>query len=103
VLLHGLSPDVRAKYADGTVLKRDAKDDEVALRWVSGGNDPVFVIGTQPEWDEIRKTMVKEDRPAPQGRGAGGGGGHGGGRHGGGGGRGGGMGGGGGGGGMGGR
>ncbi|MCE9566607.1 MAG: carboxypeptidase-like regulatory domain-containing protein [Planctomycetes bacterium] len=88
VLLHGLSPDIRAKYADGKPLKReaDAKEDEVALRWVSGGNEPIFVVGTHAAWDDIRKTLEKDDGRAARGKGSGtGGGGRGGGRHGGGG------------------
>ncbi len=87
VLLHGLTPDFRAKYADGTPLIRDANDSEVGLRWVSGGNDPVFVVGTRSEWNDIRKSLEKDEPRASHG-GGGSGRGMGGGRHGGGGGRG---------------
>ena len=89
VLLQGLSPEISAKYVDGTPLKREseAKDDEIAFRWVAGGNNPVFVVGTQAEWDDIRKAMEVPDSRAMPGKGRGtGGGGRGGGRHGGGGG-----------------
>jgi hypothetical protein len=62
VLLHGLGPDIRAQYADGTKLLRDVKDWEVGLRWVmADGKDQVFVIGTRLEWTDIRKAMEKGD------------------------------------------
>jgi hypothetical protein len=83
VLLHGLTPDIRVKYPDGTELSREAKDSDVGLRWVSGGNSPVFVIGTKSEGDEARKALEKDEPRGHGGRGSGtrgGGGHHGGGR-----------------------
>jgi hypothetical protein len=57
----GLTPDIRARYADGTPLPRDAKDFEIGCRWLKSDPDSefVFVIGTQYEADEIRRTIKK--------------------------------------------
>ncbi len=72
VLLHGLSPDIRAAYVDGTPLKRDAKDQDIGLRWVrADGNDQVFVVGTWLEWNDVKKEMEKEDSQKPKGGGGG--------------------------------
>ena len=69
VFLHGLAPDIRARYADGTPLSRDAKDNEVGLRWVNReGDEHIFVVGTRAEWDDLRKSLEKNE---PRGHSAG--------------------------------
>ena len=70
---YALPSDFRARYADGTPLKPDAKDDEVGLRWVKSElGEAVFVVGTKSEWDGVRKSMEKD---APRGKPSGGSGG----------------------------
>lgn len=55
----GQTPDIRARYADGTPLPRDAKDFEIGCRWLKADADSeyVFVIGTQYQADEIRRSI----------------------------------------------
>jgi uncharacterized membrane protein YgcG len=87
-------PEVIAKYADGTPLPKDAKNGEVAFRWVRrDGNDIYFAVGTAGDADAVRRTLGNISDSAPpsrsgdkQGGGGGRGGGGGGGRRGGGGG-----------------
>ena len=70
IMRYALPSDFRARYADGTPLKPDAKDDEVGLRWVkSESGEAVFVVGTKSEWDGVRKSMEKD---APRGKPSGG-------------------------------
>jgi len=55
----GMTPDIRARYADGTPLPRDAKDYEMGCRWlkVDPENEYLFVIGPQWEADTVRREM----------------------------------------------
>ena len=59
----GMTPNIRTRYADGTMLPRDAKDFELGCRWLKADpeSEHIFVIGTQWEADEIRRAMKKAD------------------------------------------
>ncbi|VTS02688.1 unnamed protein product [Gemmata massiliana] len=85
----GSGPDIVAKFADGTPLPKEAKNEEIALRWVRReGTDVSFVVGTSADLDAIRRTLgggesERSQRASPSGQGGGrrgGGGGRGGGR-----------------------
>jgi hypothetical protein len=71
------SLDVCAKYADGTVLSRDAKDAEVGCWWLKcEGSTHFFLVGTRKEYDALRHSEEREGggeerRPSGGGRGEG--------------------------------
>jgi hypothetical protein len=50
------SPDCRGRYANGTVLSRQAQGDEIGF-WSlkSEGEFDYFVVGTRAEYDELRR------------------------------------------------
>lgn len=79
------TPDFRARYADGTVLSRQAKDEEIGF-WClkSEGATEIFVVGTRAEYDELRHSESGDDGKSRSSGGKGGGGGRGGGKRGGG-------------------
>ncbi len=61
VLRHLLPPDFTARYADGPPLAREAKDSEVGFRWVrTTGSTEYFIVGTQADCDEFRKSFEQE-------------------------------------------
>jgi hypothetical protein len=70
------APDFQARYADGTVLDRQAKDSAVGV-WCLKSEETrhVFLVGTQAEYEERRqfyqKEETRESRPASSGRGGG--------------------------------
>ena len=81
-------PEVIAKFADGTPLPMDAKNGEVAFRWVRrNGNDIYFAVGTLGDADAVRRTLgnISDSAPPSKSSDKGGGGGGRGGRGGGGG------------------
>ncbi|QJW96283.1 hypothetical protein [Frigoriglobus tundricola] len=90
-------PEIVAKFSNGSPIPSDAKNTEVAFRWIRrNGNDVYFVVGTSVDAETARRQLgandIESGPPPKKSDGGGGrGGGHGGGR----GGRGGGMGGGG--------
>jgi hypothetical protein len=64
VLCGNLSPDFRARYADGTELPspRFGSDDVVALRWVTcTERSHFFVVGTQRDYDEGYAVLHKKN------------------------------------------
>lgn len=84
----GIGPDIVAKFADGTALPTDAKNTEVALRWLRrDGTDVYFAVGTNVDADAARRALGGPDADHSQsappkdgqgGRRGGGGGGRGG-------------------------
>lgn len=51
-------PDIIAKYADGTVLPKDAKNSETAFRWVRrDGTDTYFAVGSLGDADVVRRSL----------------------------------------------
>jgi hypothetical protein len=63
IIGRGHTPDLRARYADGTPLPRDAKDYKVGCRWLKADEgEYVFVIGTTWECDAVRREMKKKER-----------------------------------------
>jgi hypothetical protein len=74
-------PSYRARYPDGPLLGLDMDVQKVGFRWLkSEGNDHYFVVGTQPEYDDLRRNLVPEQERGSRSSGSGKGGG-GGGRH----------------------
>jgi hypothetical protein len=63
VFTRGVTPDIRARYADGTPLLREAKDYEIGSRWLKADpeSEYLFAIGTQWEADSIRRDMKKAE------------------------------------------
>jgi hypothetical protein len=57
----GITPDIRARYANGTPLPRDAQAFEMGCHWLKADAEKEYVlaIGTQWEADEIRRAMKK--------------------------------------------
>jgi hypothetical protein len=55
------TPDIRARYASGNPIPRDAKDYEIGCRWLKADPEKeyVMVIGTQWEADQTRRDMKK--------------------------------------------
>jgi len=72
--------DYRAKYANGTMLSRDAGPQDIGLRWLrSGPGEEVFVVGTKSDYEYMRsltRSEPREGRSAGSGKGQGGGGRH---------------------------
>jgi hypothetical protein len=56
-----ITPDIRARYANGTPLPRDAQALDMGCRWLQADPEKeyVLVIGTQWEADEVRRAMKK--------------------------------------------
>ncbi len=65
----GSTPDIRTRYADGTPLSRTAKDYEVGCRWLMSDADSMylFVIGTQWEADQVRRSLKNHSLTLPSG------------------------------------
>lgn len=63
IFIRGITPDIRARYADGTPLARDARDAELGCRWLKADpdSDYIFSIGTKWEADEIRRALRKSE------------------------------------------
>jgi uncharacterized membrane protein YgcG len=58
------SPDFHARYADGTILNRQAKDDEMGFFSLkSEGGFDYFLVGTKAEYDAFRHAEEKEATP----------------------------------------
>jgi len=56
--------DFSGKYADGTVLSREAKGAEIGLWWLKYEDDcHHFLVGTQKEFEAYRKSLEKEQSP----------------------------------------
>jgi uncharacterized membrane protein YgcG len=54
----GVGPEIVAKYADGTPLPTDAKNGDVAFRWVRrDGTDIYFAVGTLGDADIVRRSL----------------------------------------------
>jgi hypothetical protein len=62
----GVTPDIRFVYADGTPLSRNAKEAEIGCRCLKSDPDSdfVFVIGTQWQADEIRRSFKRAGGPS---------------------------------------
>jgi hypothetical protein len=57
---------IRAKFADGTILSREAAPQELGLRWLkSEPGEETFVVGTKSEYDEIN-TALRPKRGEPR-------------------------------------
>jgi hypothetical protein len=54
----GIGPDFTARLADGTQLPKDAKAEEVALRWIRrDGNEVYFAVGTSVDETAARRAL----------------------------------------------
>ncbi|OWK40364.1 hypothetical protein FRUB_05283 [Fimbriiglobus ruber] len=89
ILQHLVTPDFRAKYANGAAIPREAKDEEVGFRWIkSADRVQYFFVGTKGEAEDYKNSIEEASSGSHSGGNGGGrkgGGGGGGGRHGGGG------------------
>ena len=75
-------PSYRARYPDGPLLGLDMDVARVGFRWLkSEGNNHYFVVGTQPEYDALRRNLVPEQERGSRSSDNGKGEGRGGGRH----------------------
>ncbi len=77
-LLRRVTPsDYHAKYSDGTPLGEEMDDVKVGFRWLKAeGKEQYFVVGTQPEYETLRRRLVPEESKTenhPSGGGKGGG------------------------------
>lgn len=72
IFKHGLGPDFRAQYADGTPLPMNVKGLDIGFRWLRcEGDVQYFVVGTEADWNAAHRLFVK-DNPGSKGGGGGG-------------------------------
>ena len=63
VLRHMFPLDFRGKYADGTFLSAEAKDQEIGFWWLkTEGKYQYFFVGTRSTYDDCRRTAHEEPR-----------------------------------------
>jgi hypothetical protein len=80
---HGAGPEFTARFADGSSLSKQPRDDEVGFRWLGrSGDTHTFVVGTRADYEDAEKSArgngpgsrssgSKSDGGAQQGRGRG--------------------------------
>jgi hypothetical protein len=57
-----VSADYRARYADGTPLPQKAGPLDTGLRWFKcDGQDQIFVVGTQSDFDRVRRMQAADE------------------------------------------
>jgi hypothetical protein len=63
VLRHLFPLNFRAKYADGTPLSTEAKDQELGFWWLkTEGSSQYFLVGTRSDYDDYRRASDGDQR-----------------------------------------